>query len=75
MSLFSPRARRVASLVLALPLSALPSLAATATAQPTPPAGGMRLDAAVADSFARAARARPRPTIPVIKGEGDGPAI
>jgi hypothetical protein len=33
----------------------------------TPPAGAMRLDAAVADSFARAARARPRPSFSTLR--------
>ncbi|WP_396208072.1 DUF5916 domain-containing protein [Gemmatimonas sp.] len=47
----------------------------TATAQPARPAGGMRLDAAVADSFARIARARPRPTVNIIKLEGAEPVI
>ncbi|MFY7950425.1 MAG: DUF5916 domain-containing protein [Gemmatimonas sp.] len=35
----------------------------------------MKLDAAVADSFARAARAKPRPTVNIIKVDGDAPEI
>ncbi|WP_353265351.1 DUF5916 domain-containing protein, partial [Gemmatimonas sp.] len=61
---------------LTLVVSALTLAAHAAHAQPTPPAGGMRLDAAVADSFARAARARPRPTVNVIKmTDGSTPVI
>lgn len=64
----APRALCARIVPLAL-LMALPTATPTATlsAQPTPPSGGMRIDAAAADSFARLARARVRPTTVVQK--------
>lgn len=56
-------------------LSSLCLAAPAVGAQPAPPSGGMKLDAAVADSFARVARARPRPTVNITKLEGDVPTI
>jgi hypothetical protein len=67
-----PRAAALGRALAALCLGGAPF---TATAQPARPAGGMRLDAAVADSFARIARARPRPTVNIIKLEGAEPVI
>ncbi len=70
----------LATVALALAATAFVPLATTAGAQDAPAGtAGVRLDAAVADSFARAARARPRPsfgamrvtTAPTIDGRLD----
>jgi hypothetical protein len=57
----------VATLAVAV-LAAITALAPTAQAQVTPPTSTpVRLDAAVADSFAKAARARPRPSFSTLR--------
>lgn len=69
------RPARSASIGAALTALCALGLSGTVGAQPAPRGGGMRLGAAVADSFARVARAKPRPTVNIIKLEGAEPVI
>jgi Domain of unknown function (DUF5916) len=81
----NPRVRRLTAAVLGAALLGTTGVSANAQSAPNrdaPPRTPSRLDAAVADSFARAARARPRPvaraarvtTAPVIDGRLDDEA-